>query len=273
MAKNIYEDTLTEALLQKDDAPKPYTPKQLLLAGALLLLGVFAVALSVVELKNRITVPLQNGDITPLKDELNNLQQPLTGDLDALKDTDGDGLSDKEELDIYGTSPYLTDTDSDGYNDKQEVDSGNDPNCPAGQNCFGGFLDNPDADTSTGEEDFTFPGIGTGEAGGQPQPGGIEADILSGIATPQQIRDLLLQSGADPALVEQMTDDEVLEIYQQTLTGLGTTEGGSAAANPLETLTGAQLRELLAQQGVGADILDQLTNEQLKQMFLDTVSS
>jgi hypothetical protein len=47
-------------------------------------------------------------------------------------DTDHDGLSDREELQVYGTSPLMADTDGDGYNDYQEVvtngfDPGNDP--------------------------------------------------------------------------------------------------------------------------------------------------
>jgi hypothetical protein len=51
------------------------------------------------------------------------------------QDTDGDGLSDWDELNTYKTSPYLADSDGDGYSDKNEIDSGNDPNCPQGQTC------------------------------------------------------------------------------------------------------------------------------------------
>src|SRR6476660_3391740 len=39
----------------------------------------------------------------------------------ALPDTDGDGLSDAEEVNIYGTSPVLADTDGDGFSDSDEV--------------------------------------------------------------------------------------------------------------------------------------------------------
>lgn len=47
-------------------------------------------------------------------------------------DTDHDGLSDREELEVYGTSPLMPDTDGDGYTDYQEVvtygfDPTNDP--------------------------------------------------------------------------------------------------------------------------------------------------
>jgi hypothetical protein len=36
-------------------------------------------------------------------------------------DTDGDGLTDAEELNLYGTSPVMPDTDGDGFNDYDEV--------------------------------------------------------------------------------------------------------------------------------------------------------
>ncbi len=42
-------------------------------------------------------------------------------------DTDGDGLSDYEELNTYYTDPSKADTDGDSYNDKVEIDSGYSP--------------------------------------------------------------------------------------------------------------------------------------------------
>lgn len=52
------------------------------------------------------------------------------------QDTDADSLSDYDELYQYKTSPYLSDSDSDTYSDKQEIESGNDPNCPEGKECI-----------------------------------------------------------------------------------------------------------------------------------------
>lgn len=51
------------------------------------------------------------------------------------KDTDHDGLSDWEEVNLYKTSPYITDTDGDGVPDGAEVKNGTDPNCPTGKTC------------------------------------------------------------------------------------------------------------------------------------------
>lgn len=45
----------------------------------------------------------------------------------ANKDSDGDGLKDWEELQLYGTNPCKQDSDGDGYLDGEEVASGYDP--------------------------------------------------------------------------------------------------------------------------------------------------
>lgn len=46
--------------------------------------------------------------------------------VDALLDSDNDGLSDQEEV-LYGTDPQNPDSDGDGYNDGQEVSNGYNP--------------------------------------------------------------------------------------------------------------------------------------------------
>jgi hypothetical protein len=45
-------------------------------------------------------------------------------------DTDGDGLSDREEVKVYFTDPLKPDTDGDGYLDGEEVEGGYDPKGP-----------------------------------------------------------------------------------------------------------------------------------------------
>jgi hypothetical protein len=42
-------------------------------------------------------------------------------------DTDGDGLTDGEEVNKYGTKPKKVDTDNDGVTDGDEVINGTDP--------------------------------------------------------------------------------------------------------------------------------------------------
>ncbi|OGF25156.1 hypothetical protein A2303_02305 [Candidatus Falkowbacteria bacterium RIFOXYB2_FULL_47_14] len=143
------------------------------------------------------------------------------------KDTDGDGLSDGDELYLYKTSPYLEDSDSDGFLDKNEIDSEHDPNCPEDRECYGTEA-SADAD----------------EAGKTPAPADSMADILeqlnrantaipaaesSGGETPDaakvfggemsaaDLRTLLISSGADEAMIGQFSDEEIVNIYKEIL--------------------------------------------------------
>ena len=43
------------------------------------------------------------------------------------KDTDGDGLFDREEVKVYATDPLKPDTDGDGFSDGDEVKGGYNP--------------------------------------------------------------------------------------------------------------------------------------------------
>lgn len=59
------------------------------------------------------------------------------------EDSDKDGLSDYDEVTVYGSNRYKKDTDGDGYDDKAEVDSGFNPNGP------GKLTDTQTSDTET----------------------------------------------------------------------------------------------------------------------------
>lgn len=59
----------------------------------------------------------------------------------TVADTDGDGLNDGEEVNVYGTSPTNTDTDGDGLPDGWEIDNGLDPQSPAGDDGASGDAD------------------------------------------------------------------------------------------------------------------------------------
>jgi hypothetical protein len=45
-------------------------------------------------------------------------------------DSDGDGIADSDELNIYGTDPYNPDSDGDGVDDGEEIAAGTDPLVP-----------------------------------------------------------------------------------------------------------------------------------------------
>ncbi len=57
----------------------------------------------------------------PDADGLTNLQEQTAGTNPILSDTDGDGLSDGDELNSHGTNPLLVDTDGDLLSDGDEV--------------------------------------------------------------------------------------------------------------------------------------------------------
>ncbi|MFH1356390.1 MAG: S8 family serine peptidase, partial [bacterium] len=60
-------------------------------------------------------------------DGLTDYEEGLLGTDPNNPDTDGDGLSDGDEVNTYGTNPLDTDTDGDGLDDNVELDYGLDP--------------------------------------------------------------------------------------------------------------------------------------------------
>jgi hypothetical protein len=60
-------------------------------------------------------------------DGLNNEGEFAAGADITVADTDGDGLSDGDEVNTHGTSPVLVDSDDDGLSDQYEILSGYDP--------------------------------------------------------------------------------------------------------------------------------------------------
>lgn len=198
------------------------------------------------------------------------------------KDTDGDGLSDYDELNKYSTSPYLKDSDSDGIDDKAEVTRGTDPNCPEGQNCF--------ASASQSSSTGAVPTLQTSMTN------------PSVTITPDYIRQIMKQNGATDEQLKLLTDDELMAEFKKyleenpaTATELSasgvniniqtTTVAPSSLTRPnvsnvdlkslnvnsvadLEKLTGAQIRQLMVSAGGDATILAQVSDDELKSMFL-----
>ncbi len=175
------------------------------------------------------------------------------------KDSDQDGLSDYEELYIYNTSPYLQDTDSDGYPDKVEIDTGNDPNCPAGENCLleeeGGKLASPVPSQGNKDEVMDF----------------FQLDSAS-------LRALLIDQGMDPEVLNAVDDQTLQQLYQEALkefqasndtTQTDQTQGESGK----QTMTAEEIRQELLNQGVDKQLLDQISDEELLQTYQDIINS
>lgn len=226
---------------------------------ALGFVGVFALVLGVWEIRNLIRLPLvpetQLNENVSATNTLANAS-PDSPEVQTLrqKDTDGDGLSDYDELYIYHTSPYLKDTDSDGDNDGTEVKAGKDP-----------------LDKMPGRQ-------GSGLASTQTN---TSSTTSGGVASPSasDIRAFLKQQGASDTLLNKYDDATLLKLYGEvsTSTNTATQVTPSSNTNSLSTntnsstapqiteaqrqaiskLSGAQLRQLLINSGVDAQTLSQ----------------
>ncbi len=128
-----------------------------------------------------------------------------------VSDTDNDGLTDWEELNLYLTSPYLEDTDSDGLWDKIEVDQKSNPNCPQGQDCNGETISEGDMD-----EVLERVKIEVGLLDGQVEEE-VLRDALIGDLDVLALKELLIESGLDIKIIETFSDEQLLQIYNNTL--------------------------------------------------------
>lgn len=226
-------------------------------------------------------------DTDAVKQELNRVL--------ALKntDTDGDKLSDYDELNVYKTSPYLEDSDGDGINDKLEIDQKTDPNCPGNQNCFRAA--NPDG-TVNNSSDLSSSVL---------TQASISEQITSGNADAATVRQLLIQGGYPEADLQAMSDVDLLKMYKDIMAGGSVTAGagttgtsgagtsgatggaqavtsgqpvdlsslGISSIEDLKKLTGPQIRTLLLRQGAPADQLAAIPDDQLQSMFLSKLNT
>ncbi len=213
----------------------------------------------------------------PFVPNVNALALANTGsgdDLAALKnqDTDEDGLSDYDELYSYGTSPYLADSDSDTVSDKEELESGNDPNCPTGQDCtdFGASLNaNTNAPSSN-----TNAATNTAGSNGNVNTS-TSVDLI-------ELRQILKNSGAPAYIVDSTDDATLLQLYAETLAESGQTNANTNATNAstdlnvsldsdtlasLKGLSAAEIRQLLIENGADESLLENASDEDLKTIF------
>lgn len=182
------------------------SPRQQKMAVILLaILAVAVVVLSALQFHTKLNAPFAGGEITP--------DTNIATSTDPnLLDSDGDGLSNYDEINIYGTSPYLEDSDSDGISDYDEIAQGTDPTCPTGQICNSSAETSDSAASSTVDTlagDLLIPGEATST--------GTEIISPTGEVTPAILRQILLQNGYDSATLEKISDEEIMAIYQEAV--------------------------------------------------------
>ena len=226
------------------------------LSGAILFFGFFGLIFSILRFNGLIQAPYLTTLVkTPLTVNLNlSAQEDVLGL--STRDTDQDGLSDFDEINIYQSSPYLKDSDSDGIDDQREVARGSNPVCPEGQDCFG--FNDLRFDVSA---QAPGPSLQLGET------------VLTGEASASQVRQLLRQAGMSEELLSQLTDEELIAAYQEVAGQTVESNTGVALdANQLNNLTPDQIRQLLREQGVSEANLEQISDEELMQLVQETIS-
>jgi len=207
-------------------------------------LGITALVLGGIQLQRTVKDPFS---VIRTQTETTQPEEVALLELQA-KDTDGDGLSDYDELYSYNTSPYIADSDSDAVNDKDEVNRGTDPNCPEGKSC--GVLTNANASVAVNA-------VTNASA--------TNTVVIPGNPTAAQIREALLASGVSKTELDAVDDASLLSSYQTALaeeastnTNAGTVNVGTSNTNAtsnLENLTAPQIRQLLIANGVDATTL------------------
>jgi hypothetical protein len=205
------------------------TREQKLSVGVLGVCGVIAITLSVVRLRSLITRPFT----TPVQllVDLKRKNGPSEQDrIEASKhtDTDGDGISDYDESNVYHTSPYLKDSDSDGVPDNIEIARGTDPNCAEGKVCLS-TVSGTEAATGTSATFTNGPDSGVLMGSGSPSP--IPSAPLP-TRDPAAIRAFLKQGGTvSNAELSSYSDQDLLDAYDQLMAERGPAASTSTTDN------------------------------------------
>jgi len=194
---------------------------------ALFALGLGAIAIVIFwawQFNNRLTSPFASSN----DNKVNTAVTASTTAADLTLDTDGDGLTDYDEINIYHTSPYLEDTDSDGIPDGVEVKNGTDPNCPTGKVCNGtdtaGTVASSSANSLTASSSSNLSASSSVSLPALSLPADMTSssqqmlqDVVNGKADAATLRQILISSGADKAMLDQVSDADLIKSYQQTL--------------------------------------------------------
>lgn len=141
------------------------------------------------------------------------------------RDTDKDGLSDYDELNVFKTSPYLSDSDSDGFDDKTETYSGHDPNCPEGKSCGRGVISSADAVGSSTAASGLISSLAPFGVNFSNQQFSSEAEIQAYLKsiTVDEIRKALVDAGLSQQQVDALSDVELQKLFDGVV--------GQASAN------------------------------------------
>lgn len=282
----------------KTSEKQPLSRSQKIGSGILAVFGVLVVIFWFVQLKNNINSPLAYNSEGDNAVASSSTEDILSDEELKIKDTDGDGLSDYDEINVYNTSRYLSDTDSDGISDMTEIVNGTDPNCAEGKDCYGSTLANPSATTSASDlsnsdaQDVnnTIAGLlsatstktsGLPTVSNSTGLSSTDAQLfLSGTADIATVRQLFIKMGANKDEINAYSDDQILQLNQEVIANMSTNSAtkttGSSATNVNSTemknvLSGQTdantLRQTLISSGMDKAVLDKTSDEDLMNTY------
>lgn len=186
--------------------------RQKMSVAFLAVLAIAVVTLSVWQFKEKLNAPFAIDENTGSTNEATSTNLNLI-------DSDSDGLSNYDEINIYQTSPYLPDSDSDGVSDYDEIAAGTNPNCPTGQTC--NTADTAvDLTSSSTVDTIASDLIAAGEieaVGEAASATSTEIISTTGEVTPAILRQILIQNGSDTSTVDQISDEDIMSAYQEAV--------------------------------------------------------
>ncbi|MDO8592263.1 MAG: hypothetical protein Q7R92_00650 [bacterium] len=208
----------------------PISKKQKLAAAGLAVFAMLIIVLWFAQLRKNIYGPFLGGG---------GQDESVSADNQALaneqaqknKDTDGDGLSDWDELNVYKTSPYLADTDGDSLPDGQEVKDGADPNCPKGRTCVDSAfpattapallapdsgLNNLSGQNGALNNLLNQFNAANSNSGGNASLNNEQVETLKNINA-ASLRQLLLQNGMQKEVLDKISDADLMKSYGEVL--------------------------------------------------------
>lgn len=183
--------------------------EQKIIFGLLVFFAICVVGLGILQIRTTMYAPFALTSAVP-----NDIKSEVTG-VDALRyrDTDHDGLTDFDELYVYGTSPYLYDTFSYGFSDKEVIAKGL-PLCPKGQDCSTVAENNTTVLNASATT--TVLGGETAALGAAPE------DLSVLLSDPKKIRALLLQSGVQADVLTKVSDKDLMTLVTQLINSSST---------------------------------------------------
>jgi hypothetical protein len=210
---------------------------QKLSLGVVIVIGITTLVFGLFQMRRAIFEPMELDGRVSFK-TVKELELEYTEQL-KTQDTDGDGLSDYDELYLFRTSPFLVDSDSDGISDYDEVMNMTDPNCPKGTVCT--MTRSADQEGGSGTQTIGLSASQEKMAEAMERVFGdldeftpeIMMERLSTLP-PAELRQFMLDIGTPPELLEQANDAMLRQIFQDTM---GDMVENESSADPLEDIT------------------------------------